>query len=177
MRFVKLEPEFLRNDGETVESINAAHGVMFLCPKCFTLKGGPVGVHQICCWCPGAPGVAGARWELKGTGFSDLSLVGGSSSVRIIGGCAAHFFVTAGKIEFCSDCFTAEDKRPMTDLAEGQHVKFYGTHDKSHQFTGTIVRVHEDSDLVDISAEPDGKAIEVETVLTAHSSDVTPIEE
>lgn len=62
-------------------------------------------------------------------------------------------------------------------LAEGERVKFFGTHDKSHQLTGTIVRVHEDSDLVDISAEPDGKVIEVSTILTAHSSDVTPIEE
>jgi hypothetical protein len=60
---------------------------------------------------------------------------------------------------------------------EGQRVKFYGTHDKSNQFTGTIVHVHEDSDLVDIAAEPDGKAIEVETILTAHATDVTPLEE
>jgi hypothetical protein len=62
-------------------------------------------------------------------------------------------------------------------LEEGQRVKFYGTHDKSNQFTGRVVRVHEDSDLVDIAAEPDGKAIEVETTLTAHSSDITPLEE
>jgi hypothetical protein len=62
-------------------------------------------------------------------------------------------------------------------LAEGQRVKFFGTHDKSNQFTGMIVRVHGDSDLVDIAAEPDGKAIEIETILTAHASDVTPVEE
>lgn len=58
-------------------------------------------------------------------------------------------------------------------LEAGQHVKFYGTHDKSNRLTGTIVRVHEDSDLVDISVEPDGKVIEVATILSAHSSDVT----
>jgi hypothetical protein len=62
-------------------------------------------------------------------------------------------------------------------LEEGQRVKFFGTHDKSHQFTGTIVRVHDDSDLVDIATEPDGKAIEIETILTAHATDVTPVEE
>jgi hypothetical protein len=62
-------------------------------------------------------------------------------------------------------------------LAEGERVKFFGSHDKSHQFTGTIVRVHEDSDLVDIATEPDGKAIEIETILTAHATDVTPVEE
>ena len=62
-------------------------------------------------------------------------------------------------------------------LAEGERVKFFGTHDKSHQFTGTIVRVHEDSDLLDIATEPDGKVIEVEVILTAHASDVTPVEE
>jgi hypothetical protein len=79
-----------------------------------------------------------------------------------------------------SDFLETDEIIPETGakkFSEGQRVKFYGTHDKSNQFTGRIVRMHEDSDLIDISAEPDGKAIEVETVLTAHSSDVTPLED
>jgi hypothetical protein len=62
-------------------------------------------------------------------------------------------------------------------VVEGDRVRFTGTHDKMHTFTGTVVRVHDDSDLVDISVEPDGKTIEVEAIMTAHSADVTPAEE
>jgi hypothetical protein len=57
----------------------------------------------------------------------------------------------------------------------GQRVGFLPTHDKATPLTGTIVAFHEDSDLVDIEAEPDGKAVEVERVFQAHISDVTPL--
>lgn len=62
-------------------------------------------------------------------------------------------------------------------FVEGQRVKFKSTHDQQHELTGTIVRVHEDSDLVDIETEPDGKIIEVASVATAHAKDCTLIEE
>lgn len=62
-------------------------------------------------------------------------------------------------------------------FAEGQRVKFRRSHDKALELTGTIVKVHEDSDLVDIATEPDGKVIEVETIETAHTADVTPLED
>lgn len=63
------------------------------------------------------------------------------------------------------------------EISEGTRVRFTQTHDTSHSFTGTVVRVHEDSDLVDIAVEPDGKAIEVETTMTANKRDVTPLDE
>lgn len=63
------------------------------------------------------------------------------------------------------------------EISEGQRVRFTQTHDAAHTFTGTVVRVHEDSDLVDIAVEPDGKAIEVETTMTANKRDVTPVDE
>jgi hypothetical protein len=62
-------------------------------------------------------------------------------------------------------------------LEAGQRVKFFRTHDKATELTGTILKVHDGSDLVDIATEPDGKAIEIETLETAHVSDVTPIAE
>lgn len=62
-------------------------------------------------------------------------------------------------------------------LAVGQRVRFFGTHDKAHQLTGTIERFHDDSDLVDITTEIDGKAVEVETLRIAHVSDITAAEE
>jgi hypothetical protein len=55
----------------------------------------------------------------------------------------------------------------------GQTVKFYRTHDKSHQLTGVIENFHEEDDLVDIKATPDGKAVEIETGMVAHISDIT----
>jgi hypothetical protein len=59
----------------------------------------------------------------------------------------------------------------------GQRVKFLGTHDRSHQLTGTIEKFHDDSDLVDITAEPDGHAVEVESVITANIADLEEVED
>jgi hypothetical protein len=63
------------------------------------------------------------------------------------------------------------------DVKKGQHVKFRSTHDPGREHSGTIVRVHEDSELVDIAVEPDGKIFEVASVTTAHRSQCTPIAE
>jgi hypothetical protein len=63
------------------------------------------------------------------------------------------------------------------DVKKGQRVKFKSTHDQSHEHTGTIVRVHEDSELVDIAVEPDGKIFEVASVATAHRKDCTAVTE
>lgn len=57
-------------------------------------------------------------------------------------------------------------------LEIGQRVKFYRTHDQSHQLVGKIAAFSETSDLVDIVAEVDGKAVEVETTMTANIKDV-----
>lgn len=85
-----------------VDAIADADGVQFLCPVCFTKNGGPVGTHSVICWRPRVPSDVcpkPGRWELVGTGYADLSLVAGSSSVLLQDApCKAHFFVTNGQI-------------------------------------------------------------------------------
>jgi len=87
-----------------VDVIGQADGVIFLCPKCFHDNGGPVGTHSVICWSPAVsqdhvprPG----RWNLVGTAIDDLTLVAGSSSVQLQGGCGAHFFVRGGRVVPC----------------------------------------------------------------------------
>lgn len=85
-----------------VDDISSADGVMFLCPKCFQANGGSVGTHSIICWRPRVPDDVApkpGRWELVGTGIDDLTLVAGSSSILLTGGCCAHFFIRNGSIE------------------------------------------------------------------------------
>lgn len=108
MKLADLEPQFLKlevPDGWLhVDSIDEADGVLFVCPKCFATQGRP-GSHSVLCWRPRVsqdhdpkPG----RWEFEGTGYHDLTLVAGSSSVLLTGpGCGAHFYVRNGQIEMC----------------------------------------------------------------------------
>lgn len=104
----ELEPKFLRMVDErtwdTLAPMEGCDGIEFLCPKCFEANKGPVGTHMIICWKPHvaahiypAPG----RWDIRGTSIDDLSLVAGSSSVSLQGGCNAHFFVENGVIQMC----------------------------------------------------------------------------
>jgi hypothetical protein len=108
VRLLDLHPTFLqatglkawRNDVPRAE----ANGIRFLCPKCFAANGGAEGTHSVICWSPGAPvdiRPAPGRWRLEGSGFGDLSLVAGSSSVQLLGGCDAHFYVDGGLIRMC----------------------------------------------------------------------------
>ena len=109
MKLRDLSPRFLRvvderNFHHEGVALGEADGISFLCPKCYASNGGPVGTHSIICWRPRVPDTIGpkpGRWELVGTGFDDLSLVAGSSSVLLKGGCAAHFFVENGNIRMC----------------------------------------------------------------------------
>lgn len=84
-----------------------AHGVKFLCPKCFAINGGPLGTHSIICWSRSAgapenmqPGPG--RWKMDGTSLADLTLNGdakkggGARSIQLIGGCKWHGFVDDG---------------------------------------------------------------------------------
>jgi hypothetical protein len=88
-----------------VDAIGQADGVRMLCPKCFDdPPAGPVGTHSVICWSPKIsqdhdpkPG----RWDLVGTSIDDLTLVAGSSSVLLQGGCDAHFFVRNGRAVPC----------------------------------------------------------------------------
>ena len=105
MNLRELEGNFLFCEDDrsfrTVDSIGAANGVMFKCPVCFIENGGPQGTHHVICWSPEVPQTVRpkpGRWQLIGTSIDDLSLVAGSSSVALQGGCAAHFFVENGQI-------------------------------------------------------------------------------
>jgi hypothetical protein len=68
------------------------------------------------------------------------------------------------------------EETSMPKLREGQRVKFFRTHDKTLELTGTITQVNEDS-TVNIETQPDGKAIEVGGIETAHADDVTPLDD
>ena len=107
MKLTELQAHFARLVDDRgsyvhVDDIVQADGVWFLCPKCFLANGSSdVGTHGILCWAPKVPQTispTGGRWELRGTGIADLSLVAGSPSVKLTGGCAAHFFVQRGEI-------------------------------------------------------------------------------
>lgn len=110
MRLTELEPEFLQYHQDErgrvfyrhADGIKDAEGIMFLCPKCFKAKGGSIGVHAIICWSPVVPEHAQprpGRWNLVGDGFHNLSLVAGSSSVQLHGGCEWHGFVQNGEVK------------------------------------------------------------------------------
>lgn len=104
MRLKELQPQFIKiistSTTRDVDDIIGADGIEFLCPKCINDSG-----HSILCWQPHVdpnldpkPG----RWNLVGTGCDDLSLVNGSSSVLLNGGCNAHFFIKNGEIKMCN---------------------------------------------------------------------------
>ena len=120
MRLTDLSPRFqgtpyIDDDGHEihpkVETLAEAAGILFLCPVCFEKNGGPVGTHAILCWngtVPAEFSPGPGRWDMKGTGFEDLTLVGAvregkkrSNSVKLSSkkGCRAHFHVTDGRIK------------------------------------------------------------------------------
>lgn len=105
MRLVDLNPKFMKRIDDShwqdVDAMQEADGIIFLCPKCFQANRGSVGTHSIVCWKPSVPQTTSptpGRWNLVGTGFHDLSLVAGSSSVKLEGGCEWHGHVTNGQI-------------------------------------------------------------------------------
>lgn len=107
MRLTELEPEFLKlcdpegKSHRTDATFEDCDGLFFLCPVCFKANGGNVGTHGVICWKPHVPQTiqpTPGRWSQTGSGFHDLSLVAGSSSVLLQGGCNAHFFIQNGEI-------------------------------------------------------------------------------
>ena len=105
MKLTELEPKFLRRETDRswyeIDDLSKADGVMFLCPKCFRANNGRVGTHVVICWSPKVPQTTSpgpGRWNLVGTGYVDLSLVAGSSSVQITSGCRWHGFVRNGEV-------------------------------------------------------------------------------
>lgn len=112
MKLTDLDPTWLRYERrpEGVFFVPAdmatAHGIRFLCPKCYATNAGKSGTHSVICWSRsrGTPEDAQpgpGRWTFEGTGFSDLTLngdpVGAARSVLLTGGCAWHGFVTNGE--------------------------------------------------------------------------------
>lgn len=103
LRLIQPEPQFVRAPGPNsmlaVDTIQEAHGVVFLCPVCFLKNNGPVGTHRVVCWARdrGTPAEAApkARWAMSGSCLDDLTL---SPSVNLPGGCAWHGFVKNGKV-------------------------------------------------------------------------------
>src|SRR5574342_554084 len=92
MRLTELEPSFLKRLDDKTFRRNTpfaeADGIIFLCPKCFVANKGPIGTHSVICWRPHVPQTTTpvpGRWEFQGTGFDDLTLVAGSSSVLLHG--------------------------------------------------------------------------------------------
>lgn len=107
MKLIDLEPEFIKLESEdtwrTISStlVADADGIIFKCPKCFVKNKGPVGTHSVICWKPSVPLTIHpkpGRWEFVGHSFYDLSLKASSSSVLLLGGCGAYFFVESGMI-------------------------------------------------------------------------------
>jgi hypothetical protein len=107
MKLTELDPKFLKrvddhNFNET-DLISEADGIMFLCPVCFKNNNGSKGTHSIICWQPHVPQTTNpipGRWNFLGTGYDDLELQAGSSSIFLEkADCAAHFFIRNGQIE------------------------------------------------------------------------------
>lgn len=106
MKLTELKPKWLKRDDDKnfhyVDSIGESDGIWFRCPKCFVDNGNTiVGTHSIICWQPRVPQTTTpipGRWEFSGTGFDDLTLTAGSSSILLTAGCEAHFFITNGQI-------------------------------------------------------------------------------
>lgn len=107
MRLHELNPVWLRRDDDKhftiVQSIQEADGIEFLCPKCFVANGNSaIGVHAVICWRPRVPQTTNpipGRWEFQGTGFEDLTLQAGSSSILLMPpSCGWHGFIRNGEV-------------------------------------------------------------------------------
>ena len=107
MKLKELNPHFLKFHSESsyaqIDDIKQADGLLFLCPVCFEKNKGSVGTHSIICWQPHIPldvSPKPGRWSFHGTGYDDLELKAGSSSILLNGGCNAHFFIRNGEIQY-----------------------------------------------------------------------------
>jgi hypothetical protein len=110
LKLRELNGRFLRSDdnGATLHyegvTLADAHGIIFLCPKCFEANGGEVGTHSVICWfndrgVPADRTPGPGRWNPSGTGLDDLTFVGpGAVSVQLTGeGCSWHGFIKNGE--------------------------------------------------------------------------------
>ncbi len=107
LRLTELEPQFLKRIDDThfkyVDAIADADGIFFVCPLCFENNGkSRPGVHGVICWNPIVPQTTTpipGRWNLLGTGYDDLTLQAGSSSIQLASdGCKWHGFIRNGEV-------------------------------------------------------------------------------
>lgn len=99
-----LEAELVTHAGNGAigreASREAADGLMFLCPLCFTKNGGARGTHRVLCWfvgrVPGDLKPGPGRWTLTGTSIADFSLTPSVDLSITKSGCQWHGFVTNG---------------------------------------------------------------------------------
>jgi hypothetical protein len=111
MKLTDLQPRFLTIESRARykmgDSLAEAHGIDFLCPKCFQANGGSVGTHHVICWfrdrgVPDDLDPKPGRWTPQGTGYEDLTFVPGDPpmavSVLITSGCNWHGFVQNGEV-------------------------------------------------------------------------------
>ncbi len=107
MKLSELEAKLLRRVDDGTYStalipLADAHGILFLCPKCWRKNGGPIGTHSVLCWFAGrvkdgvSPGPG--RWNPSGNSVDDITFVGeGSISVQLIGDCGWHGLIQNGQ--------------------------------------------------------------------------------
>lgn len=106
IKLTELYPQFLKriddNSFRQVDVIDDADGILFKCPLCFENNNRSiVGVHSIICWQPHVPQTTTpipGRWNLLGTGYDDLTLQAGSSSILLTSGCQWHGFINNGVV-------------------------------------------------------------------------------
>jgi hypothetical protein len=107
VRLTELEPRLLKITEDPAVwryegvSFADADGLEFLCPKCWLENKGPIGTHAVICWKPHVPQTIApipGRWAHQGTGLEDVTLVAGSSSIQLIGGCNWHGYVRNGNV-------------------------------------------------------------------------------
>lgn len=88
------------------DSFEKAHGITFLCPKCFRDNDGAIGTHCVNIAFDGRaiPDEEGisllsngtqVRWNASGSSLDDLST---TPSILLIGGCAWHGYITNGEV-------------------------------------------------------------------------------
>lgn len=106
MRLRELDAHFMKIVDATsqimVDTLAEAHGIRFLCPKCFDANEGEVGTHYVCCWFVGVdperdpkPG----RWAAAGNDLEDLTFIaspGHTPSVKLLTGCCWHGYIQSG---------------------------------------------------------------------------------
>jgi hypothetical protein len=108
MKLAQLNPSFLkltdkRGSYLRQDKLEGADGIVFLCPKCLEANGGDAhGVHSVICLAPHValatrPGPG--RWTMTGKGYDDLTLSASAASIKLEGGCNAHFFIRGGEIQ------------------------------------------------------------------------------